>query len=125
MILQAIFRKMSLPADDRMMYALISWVILAPVLRVLEDSDFFNSDIDWLLISPIIHIHLAIWLILTGFVAHKLASKWDGSTEDSDREKKPDSAIDHVGTAIIPSVESVVPAELLNPSRHQDVLDYS
>ena len=87
MILQAIFRKMSLPADDRMMYALISWVILAPVLRVLEDSDFFNSDIDWLLISPIIHIHLAIWLILTGFVAHKLASKWDGSTEDSDREK--------------------------------------
>ena len=49
-ILQAVFRKMNLPADDRMMFALISWVILAPVLRVLEDSDFFNSDLDWLLI---------------------------------------------------------------------------
>jgi len=86
-ILQAVFRKMRLPADDRMMYALIAWVILAPVLRVLEDSDFFNSDLDWLLISPIIHLHLALWLILTAFVSHKLASKWDGSTDDDDRAK--------------------------------------
>ena len=86
-ILQAVFRKMNLPADDRMMFALISWVILAPVLRVLEDSDFFNSELDWLLISPVIHIHLAIWLVGTAFISHQLASKWDGSTEDDDREK--------------------------------------
>lgn len=86
-VLQAVFRKLNLPADDRMMYALIAWVILAPVLRVLEDSDFFNSDIDWLLISPIIHIHLAIWLVATGIISHTLAGKWDNSTEDSDREK--------------------------------------
>lgn len=33
-ILQAVFRKMDLPADDRMMFALISWVILAPVLSI-------------------------------------------------------------------------------------------
>ena len=57
-VLQSIFRKLELPADDKMMLALISWVVLAPVLRVLEDSDFFNSDIDWLLISPIIHLSL-------------------------------------------------------------------
>ena len=86
-VLQAIFRKMNLPADDRMMYALIAWVVLAPVLRVLEDSDFFNSDIDWLLISPIIHIHLALWLVATGFISHKLVGKWDDSNEDIDREK--------------------------------------
>ena len=86
-ILQAVFRKMDLPADDRMMFALISWVILAPVLRVLEDSDFFNSELDWLLISPIIHIHLAIWLVSIAFVSHKLASKWDGSVDDADLEK--------------------------------------
>ena len=86
-ILQAVFRKMNLPADDKMMFALISWVILAPVLRVLEDSDFFNSDLDWLLISPVIHIHLAVWLVGTAFIAHQLAGKWDGSTDDSDREK--------------------------------------
>ena len=86
-ILQAVFRKMNLPADDKMMFALISWVILAPVLRVLEDSDFFNSDLDWLLISPVIHIHLAVWLVGTAFIAHQLAGKWDDSTDDSDREK--------------------------------------
>ena len=57
------------------------------MLRVLEDSDFFNSDLDWLLISPVIHIHLAVWLVGTAFIAHQLASKWDGSTEDEDREK--------------------------------------
>ncbi|DAC28391.1 MAG TPA: DUF63 family protein, partial [Candidatus Poseidoniales archaeon] len=56
-VLQGIFRKMNLPADDKMMIALIMWVILAPVLRVLEDSDFFSSKLDWLLISPIIHFH--------------------------------------------------------------------
>ena len=86
-ILQAVFRKMDLPADDRMMFALISWVVLAPVLRVLEDSDFFNSELDWLLISPIIHIHLAIWLVGVATLSHKLASKWDGSVDDADLEK--------------------------------------
>ena len=86
-IFQAIFRKMQIPVDDRMMYALISWVLLAPVLRVLEDADFFNSSIDCLFISPIIHIHLAIWLIAIAFISHKLASKWDDSQDDLDIEK--------------------------------------
>ena len=44
--LQALFRKMELPCDDRMTLALIAWVSLAPVLRVLEDSDFFSSEVD-------------------------------------------------------------------------------
>ena len=86
-VLQAIFRRMALPADDKMMLALISWVVLAPVLRVLEDSDFFNSKIDWLLISPIIHFHLALWLVLVAFISHKFCSKWDGLEDDKNIEK--------------------------------------
>ena len=86
-VLQAVFRKMNLPADDKMMIALISWVFLAPVLRVLEDSDFFSSKIDWLLISPIIHFHLALWLVIIAFMSHRLASKWDFSESDKDVEK--------------------------------------
>jgi uncharacterized membrane protein len=86
-VLQAVFRKMNLPADDKMMIALITWVFLAPVLRVLEDSDFFSSKMDWLLISPIIHFHLALWLVLTATISHKLASKWDGSQIDKDVDK--------------------------------------
>ena len=59
------------------MIALIAWVCLAPIFRVLEDADFFPSSIDWLLISPIIHLHLATWLIAIGFVSHLVGKKWD------------------------------------------------
>ena len=59
------------------MIALIAWVCLAPIFRVLEDADFFPSSIDWLLISPIIHLHLATWLIGIGFVSHLVGKKWD------------------------------------------------
>jgi len=76
-VFQALFRTLQLPADDKMMIALIAWVCLAPILRVLEDADFFPSSIDWLLISPIIHLHLAAWLIGIGFISHLVGKKWD------------------------------------------------
>ena len=76
-VFQALFRTLQLPADDKMMVALIAWVCLAPILRVLEDADFFPSSIDWLLISPIIHLHLAVWLIGIGIVSHLVGKKWD------------------------------------------------
>ena len=62
---QALFRKWQLPVHDNMVWALMSWVVLAPVLRVLEDADYFGEGIDVLFISPLIHIHLAGWLILS------------------------------------------------------------
>jgi len=82
-VLQALFRKAQFPADDRMLIALIAWVCLAPVLRVLEDADFFSSEMDWLFISPIIHLHLAAWLVGIAGLSQYLASQWDGM--DSDR----------------------------------------
>ena len=69
-ILQALFRKWRLPVDDRMVWALMAWVVLAPILRVMEDSDYFAEGIDVLFISPIIHIHLAAWLVLAGYIGH-------------------------------------------------------
>ena len=33
-VLQALFRKATIPADDKMLLALLAWVCLAPVLRV-------------------------------------------------------------------------------------------
>ena len=67
---QALFRKWQLPVDDKMVWALISWVALAPVLRVMEDADYFKEGIDVLFISPLIHIHLAAWLILSAVIGH-------------------------------------------------------
>lgn len=69
-VFQALFRKWQLPVDDRMVWALISWVALAPVLRVMEDADYFKEGIDVLFISPLIHIHLAAWLIISAFIGH-------------------------------------------------------
>ena len=69
-VLQAIFRKWQLPVDDRMVWALIGWVALAPILRVMEDADYFKEGIDVLFISPLIHIHLAVWLVISAFIGH-------------------------------------------------------
>ena len=81
-VFQALFRTLQLPADDKMMIALIAWVCLAPIFRVLEDGDFFPSSIDWLLISPIIHLHLAAWLIGIGFISHLIGKEWDSVDGD-------------------------------------------
>jgi len=76
-VFQALFRTLNLPANNKMMYALIAWVCLAPIFRVLEDADFFPSSIDWLLISPIIHLHLASWLIGIGVISYLVGKRWD------------------------------------------------
>ncbi len=70
--LQALFRQWRLPSDDLMVYALTSWVVLAPVLRVLEDAHLFPPGKDLLYISPIIHLHLAAWLVAVGLAGHRL-----------------------------------------------------
>jgi uncharacterized membrane protein len=77
--LQILFRRWRLPTDDRMVWALIAWVCVAPILRVLEDADMFANGVDNLFISPLIHIHLAGWLILSGFLGY-LSNK-GGKTE--------------------------------------------
>ena len=69
-VLQALFRKWRIPTDDHMVWALISWVALAPVLRVMEDADYFGEGVDVLFISPVIHLHLAGWLILSAVIGH-------------------------------------------------------
>jgi len=87
-LLQALFRKWKLPSDERMTLALIAWVCLAPVLRVLEDADFFSSSQDVLFISPIIHLHLAGWLVVVATVSHVVAGRLDDLTSDLAEERK-------------------------------------
>lgn len=85
-LFQALFRKWKLPVDERMTMALIAWVCLAPVLRVLEDADFFSSSRDVLFISPIIHLHLAGWLVGVAVLSHFIGRRFDG--QDSDRAQE-------------------------------------
>ncbi len=85
-LLQALFRKWKLPTDERMTMALIAWVCLAPVLRVLEDADFFSSTRDVLFISPVIHLHLAAWLVGIALISHLVAGRFDGLSSDHAQE---------------------------------------
>lgn len=87
-LLQALFRRWKLPADERMTMALIAWVCLAPVLRVLEDADFFSSENDVLFISPIIHLHLAVWLVGIAILSHMFGRRFDGMTTDVAEENQ-------------------------------------
>lgn len=87
-LLQALFRRWKLPADERMTMALIAWVCLAPVLRVLEDADFFSSENDVLFISPIIHLHLAAWLVGIAILSHMFGRRFDGMTTDVAEENQ-------------------------------------
>lgn len=86
-ILQALFRRANFPCDDRMTLALISWVCLAPAMRVLEDADFFTKDMDVLFISPLIHLHLAAWLIGIAATSQWVAGQWDGAKSDREESK--------------------------------------
>ncbi|RAH14642.1 MAG: hypothetical protein CMB56_005170 [Methanobacteriota archaeon] len=63
-----IFRIFNLPVRYDSIIAFIPWVILAATIRVLEDAEFFKENIDILFISPVIHFHLAIWLIFSGSI---------------------------------------------------------
>lgn len=85
-LFQALFRKWRLPTDEKMTLALIAWVCLAPVLRVLEDADFFSSNRDVLFISPIIHLHLAAWLIGVAMLSHFIGGRFDGRKDDAAQE---------------------------------------
>ena len=72
--------------DERRVGALSAWGCLAPVLRVLEDADFFSSSRDVLFISPIIHLHLAGWLIGVAFLSHLIGRRFDGNKGDRAQE---------------------------------------
>lgn len=75
--LSARFRKMGLPADPRTILVFIPWVVMASVVRVLEDSELFPSSYQAIFISPIIHFHLAVWVILAALLGHWADRKSD------------------------------------------------
>ena len=67
-VFQAWFRRWNLPTNDQMVWSLIAWVCVAPLLRVMEDADYFSEGVDLLFISPLIHLNLATWLIISAII---------------------------------------------------------
>ena len=87
-LFQALFRKWGIPSGRNMTIALIAWVCLAPVLRVLEDADFFRTSVDVFLLSPILHLLLASHLILVALCSHFFVGQLNGQASDSSEQTK-------------------------------------
>lgn len=50
--------------DERFALALVPYIILGSVLRVLEDAGFFSEPVGYLMISPLIYIMVGLFTIL-------------------------------------------------------------
>ncbi|HEX2022833.1 MAG TPA: DUF63 family protein [Candidatus Thermoplasmatota archaeon] len=66
-----LFRRHQVKADGRFVLALLPWILLGPLVRALEDANVFcaaGTDCSpngwsYLFISPVIYIHIALYVI--------------------------------------------------------------
>ena len=83
--ISAILRITEIPNGGRMLMAFLPWIVWAPVVRVLEDSQYFQGDLRILFISPIIHFHIALWVIfaiMVGRSVKQAKQHWVDSTAE-------------------------------------------
>lgn len=73
LVLSAWLRKMRVPARDASLIALIPWVFWAAFGEVNEDGEIFAESVGRLFVSPLIHFHVAAWVIVVGFASHRVA----------------------------------------------------
>ncbi|MEE2747743.1 MAG: DUF63 family protein [Candidatus Thermoplasmatota archaeon] len=75
-VLSAWLRKIGVPARDSSILALLPWVVWAALGEVNEDGQLFDTDgVGGLYVSPLIHFHVAAWVILTGWMSHSVSKK--------------------------------------------------
>jgi uncharacterized membrane protein len=75
-VLSAWLRKIGVPARDSTILALLPWVVWAALGEVNEDGQLFDTDgLGGLYVSPLIHFHVAAWVILTGWMSHAVSRK--------------------------------------------------
>jgi uncharacterized membrane protein len=73
-VISACLRRIGLPARDSSIIALVPWVIWASLGEVNEDGRLFNPEgLGGLFVSPLIHFHVAAWVILTGWMCHSVS----------------------------------------------------
>ncbi len=92
--ISAIFRIADLPSGGRMLIAFLPWIVWAPVIRVLEDSNFFQGTLQVLFISPIIHFHIALWVIFALLAGRSVKQARQYWVEETGELSSEDSAGD-------------------------------
>ena len=67
-VLSAWLRRIGIPARDSSILALVPWVN--------EDGQLFDPEgMGGLFVSPLIHFHVAAWVILTGWMCHNVSRR--------------------------------------------------
>ncbi len=75
-VLSAWLRRIGIPARDSSILALVPWVIWAALGEVNEDGQLFDLEgMGGLFVSPLIHFHVAAWVILTGWMCHNVSRR--------------------------------------------------
>lgn len=73
-VISAWLRRIGVPARDSSILALMPWVIWASLGEVNEDARLFNPEgLGGLFVSPLVHFHVAGWVILTGWMSHSVS----------------------------------------------------
>ena len=69
-------RRIGVPARDNSIIALMPWIIWASLGEVNEDGYLFSPEgLGGLFVSPLIHFHVATWVILTGWMCHNVSKR--------------------------------------------------
>ena len=75
-VISAWLRRIGIPARDSSILALVPWVIWAALGEVNEDGQLFDTEgMGGLFVSPLIHFHVAAWVILTGWMCHNVSRR--------------------------------------------------
>jgi uncharacterized membrane protein len=75
-VLSAWLRRIGVPARDKSVLALLPWVFWAALGEVNEDGKLFDTEgMGGLFVSPLIHFHVALWVIFTGWMSQNVSLK--------------------------------------------------
>ncbi|MEE3082623.1 MAG: DUF63 family protein [Candidatus Thermoplasmatota archaeon] len=69
-VISAWLRRLRIPARDASLLALIPWVVWAALGEVNEDGILFSERFGVFFVSPVVHFHVAAWVIFVGLMSY-------------------------------------------------------
>jgi len=70
-----LLKKLKIVVDWRFALALMPYILMGPVTRTLEDTDFFTPPAEYWFISPLIYLQIAVYAILFLLLGYYLQKK--------------------------------------------------
>jgi len=71
-----LLKKCNVSVDLRFCLALLPYILVGSITRVLEDSGFFNEPLIYWFISPLIYLHIFIWVVVFFLIGFHLQQRF-------------------------------------------------